>query len=40
MARENHAMGTLLRQLRSGTYATKKTACYCLTNIVLGNGPN
>lgn len=40
MAKENHAIGTLLRLLRSGTYSTKKTACYCMTSIVMGNGPN
>jgi len=40
MARENHAIQVLLRQLKSGTYQPKKTACVCLTTIVQGNGPN
>jgi hypothetical protein len=40
MARENHAIQILLRQLKSGTYQPKKTACLCLTNIIQGNGPN
>lgn len=40
LARENGAVATLLSQLRSGSYATKKTACLCLQQIVEGNGPN
>jgi len=40
MAREHHVIQILLRQLKSGSYEPKKTACICLTNIVQGNGPN
>lgn len=40
MAKDSHAIGTLLRLLRSGTYQTKKTVCVCLHAIVNGNGPN
>lgn len=40
MAKEGHAIQTLIRQLKSGTYDPKKTACFCFTNIVQGNGPN
>lgn len=40
MAKEGQAITTILNQLKSGIYDPKKTACFCFTNIVQGNGPN
>ena len=40
LAKDNNALDTILKQLRSGTYSTKKTACHCMISIVQGNGPN